>query len=195
MGSSQISLFNEPPRALPVTDTLFFALQPDSETAQHLAGLAQRLRSQYGLKGRAQGPALMHVTLHFLGGFHGVPQEMVDRAGVALAGLREPGFEVCFDRVLSFRRKSNRPLVLVGGEALAPLRAFQGRLRRVLVKAHLPDPERTAFTPHVTLLRDDREVPEQDIEPVRWRVRDFVLVRSLQGHGRHEVLARYPLQD
>lgn len=190
-----MSLFGgsaQPPA--PATDTLFFALQPDATTAQAIVEMAGRLRQQHGLRGRVQGAQLMHVTLYFVGGFHGVPQDIVDRACAALASFRAEPFQVCFDRVLSFRRKSNRPVVLVGGEALAPLHRFQQRLRATLVGAHLPEPEKTSFTPHVTLLRDDREMPEQAIEPVCWQVREFVLVRSLQGRGQHEVLARFPMQ-
>lgn len=195
MGGPQMSLFGDgAARPVPATDTLFFALQPDVATAQAIASFGARLRGQYALKGKVQAPGLMHVTLYFMGGFVGVPQDLVDRACGALAGFRVPAFDVCFDRVLSFRRKSNRPVVLVGGEALAPLCRFQGRLRAVLVAAHLPEPEKIAFNPHVTLLRDDREVPEQSIEPVCWTVREFVLVRSLQGRGRHEVLARFALR-
>jgi 2'-5' RNA ligase len=88
-----------------------------------------------------------------------------------------------------------RPLVLVGGQSLQPVRLFQQRLREVLLGGHLPPPDPAPFVPHVTLLRDDRQVPEQPVEPLCWRARDFVLVRSLQGRGQHQVLARFPLQD
>jgi 2'-5' RNA ligase len=175
-------------------DVLFFALQPDAAIAGAMAEFATRMRSQYGLKGKVQRPALLHVTLYVVGRFDGVPQEIVDRAGSALAAFHPPSFEVCFDRVLSFSGRSNRPLVLVGGDSPGPLHEFQGRLRTVLLRAHVPEMQKMAFTPHVTLLRDDRGVPEQAIEPVRWTAREFVLVRSLQGLGQHQVLARFPLE-
>ena len=51
------------------------------------------------------------------------------------------------------------------------------------------------FTPHLTLLYGDRIVTERSIEPIRWTVRDFVLVQSLRGRGesKHIHLARWPL--
>jgi RNA 2',3'-cyclic 3'-phosphodiesterase len=192
--NTQFSLFEAgTDRSGSLIDPLFFALQLDAGSAATALDLALRLRSQYGLKGKPQSPGLLHVTLHFMGYSPGDPREIVQRACKALQGFRAPPFEVCFDRVLSFRRKSRRPLVLVGGAALAPLLHFQQQLRSALLLAHLPDPEKLTFTPHITLLRDDREVPEQGIAPLCWKVRDFVLLRSLHGRGEHQVLARFPL--
>jgi 2'-5' RNA ligase len=48
----------------------------------------------------------------------------------------------------------------------------------------------TNFTPHVTLLYDARDVDEYPIEPIGWTVKEFVLIRSLNGH---EHLVRWPL--
>ena len=48
----------------------------------------------------------------------------------------------------------------------------------------------TNFTPHVTLLYDARDVDEYPIEPIGWTVKEFVLIRSLNGH-KH--LVRWPL--
>jgi 2'-5' RNA ligase len=48
----------------------------------------------------------------------------------------------------------------------------------------------TNFTPHVTLLYDARDVDEFPVEPIGWTVKEFVLIRSLNGH---EHLVRWPL--
>ena len=50
------------------------------------------------------------------------------------------------------------------------------------------------FIPHVTLLYDKRELTPQAIDPIQWTVRDFSLVRSLLGQGRHQVLGTWPLR-
>ena len=181
------------PRTGMPADALFLALQPDAGTAGRIAALAARLRTQHGLTGTPQPAGLLHVTLFFMGRFAGVPQELVARCCEALAHFRAPSFDVCFDRVLSFGGKSRRPVVLVGGALLAPLHQFQGHMRSVLLQANLSQPDKPAFIPHVTLLRDDLQVPEQPVEPVCWTVRDFVLVRSLHGRGEHQVLARFAL--
>jgi hypothetical protein len=46
------------------------------------------------------------------------------------------------------------------------------------------------------LLYGDLMVAGRSIEPIRWVVRDFVLVQSLRGRSRsrHIHLARWPLQ-
>ncbi len=49
------------------------------------------------------------------------------------------------------------------------------------------------YTPHVTLLYDNQQVPEQVIEPITWRVEEFVLVHSELGKTRHHILQRWPL--
>jgi 2'-5' RNA ligase len=49
------------------------------------------------------------------------------------------------------------------------------------------------FTPHVTLLRDRISVPEQEIEPICWTAREFVLVHSLLGQTQHIPLGRWSL--
>jgi 2'-5' RNA ligase len=54
---------------------------------------------------------------------------------------------------------------------------------------------RKKFTPHLTLLYDHRSVPEQQIEPVSWVVREIVLVDSWVGQTKHVVHVRWPLRD
>ena len=155
VSTPQLGLFDggAPAPAAP-TDLLFFALQLEAAAARATADLAMRLRTQYGLKGKPLPPERLHITLYFLGGFPGVPQDLVDSACNALAALREPSFDVCLDRVLSFRGKSNRPVVLVGGDSLAPLHQFQGRLRSALLRAHIAEPGKEG---HVHSARDSAQ--------------------------------------
>jgi 2'-5' RNA ligase len=47
-------------------------------------------------------------------------------------------------------------------------------------------PEPT-FTPHLTLLYDKRRLPLQPVQPLRWLVREFVLVRSYLGQTRYQM--------
>jgi 2'-5' RNA ligase len=44
------------------------------------------------------------------------------------------------------------------------------------------------------LLYDDHRIPDQPVEAISWIVREFVLVCSLHGQGRHIPLARWPLR-
>lgn len=174
------------------TDRLFFALYPDGETALRLAALASRLRLQLGLKGRPHDSQRFHVTLHHLGDFVGLPEPVRVAAEAAAAGLAWPKVELAFDQLLSFTRKErNRPLVLTGGAGLDGVRALQRALGEALQGAGMKAERH--FTPHLTLLYDDRAVPVQSVEPVRWTAGEFVLVDSLLGQSRHVPLARWPL--
>jgi 2'-5' RNA ligase len=44
------------------------------------------------------------------------------------------------------------------------------------------------------LLYDDRHLDNQPISPIRWWVREFVLVHSLLGRTHYNFLARFPLR-
>ncbi len=51
------------------------------------------------------------------------------------------------------------------------------------------------LTPHVTLMYVHGGIETQPIEPIGWEVREFGLVLSHIGEGRHVHLGRWPLQD
>jgi 2'-5' RNA ligase len=175
------------------TDRLFFAIFPDAAAATRVAELAQHLRGEYGLRGKLLTTERFHVTLHHLGDYVGLPQDVVAMATEAAAGVAMPPFDVAFDRAVSFSgRPRSLPLVLSGGDGVAALRTFQQALGVGMMKARLR-PEKN-FTPHMTLLYGDRAVTERNVETVGWTVREFVLVHSLLGRTRHIPLARWPLR-
>ncbi len=190
----QISLDGfEVPVAVKPTDRLFFAIFPDADAAARIAQLAQRLREALGLKGKPLATHRFHITLYHIGDFTGLRQDVVAKATEAASSIAAPPFEVAFDRALSFSgRPSNRPLVLRGGDDLAALTAFQRSLSTALATVGLA--VKSTFTPHVTLLYEDRLVAEQAIEPIHWIAREFVLVHSLLGQTKHVPLARWPLR-
>lgn len=191
--SEQPSLpgFDPPPAA---TDRLFFAIFPSASAAERIASLARRLRSEQGLKGRPLATDRFHVTLHHLGDHAGLPQDIVARAQTAAAAVVAAPFEVAFDRAASFRRPRNCPFVLRGAEGVVALTVFQQALGSKLKEAGLARWAEAGFTPHLTLLYDDRCVDEQAIETIAWTAQEFVLVHSLIGQTRHVPLARWPLR-
>jgi 2'-5' RNA ligase len=192
--SDQLSLDGFDAPSTP-TDRLFFALLPDGDSAAQIATLTQTLRDACDLRARPVAVDRLHVTLYFLGDFPGLPRDVVTRASRAAAALTVPAFSVAFDRVMSFKNKrGGYPFVLLGGDGLASLSAFQQSLAIEMSKEGLkPADKATSFTPHVTLLYDERCVPEQAIAPISWTATEFVLVRSAIGQGRYETIARWPL--
>lgn len=179
----------------PPTDRLFFAIRPDADAATRVDRLVQDLCKQHGLKGKSLGIERFHVTLYHVGDYGGLPADVVDLAGEAARAVSGAApFRLEFEQVASFsRRPRNMPLVLLGGDGLIAVSRFQLSLAAALARVGLGLSGGANYTPHLTLLYDDRYVAAQAIEPVAWTAHEFVLVRSLIGKGRHEILLRFPL--
>jgi 2'-5' RNA ligase len=85
-------------------------------------------------------------------------------------------------------------LVLLGGAGVAALQRFARDLRLALEGTEAASRHERPFTPHVTLLYDAACVDETTVEPISWTAREFVLVNSLIGQGKHVTLGRWPLR-
>ncbi|MDO9358959.1 MAG: 2'-5' RNA ligase family protein [Polaromonas sp.] len=178
------------------TDRLFFAIFPDAATAGRIALLAQQLRDEHGLTGKPLKTERFHVTLHHLGDYAGVPPQIEDSAKQAAASIAAAPFPLNFDRAGSFTSMPrNRPFVLRAGEGMAPLMAFQQALGMAMKRSpQLGRWAKPGYTPHVTLLYDDRGIAEQAVEPITWTAGEFVLVHSKLGENTHIRLASWPLR-
>jgi RNA 2',3'-cyclic 3'-phosphodiesterase len=176
----------------PRTDSLFFALFPDATAAQQLERIAHQQCIRHRLRGRPLAAGRFHVSLLGFGKHAGLPRSLVAEAVETAATLAMPRFEVTFDRAMSFLGRP-RPLVLCGGDGVAKLIAFQRTLGDAIQTRGLGR-VKTQYTPHVTLLYDERGIERHAIEPVRWTVREFVLVHSLLGRTTHIPLGRWPLR-
>ena len=176
------------------TDRLFLGVFPDLDAAERAASLSRSLRKELNLRGRPLPPERLHITLHHIDDYAGLPQWVVAAICDAAGTVGMGPFEVEFDRVASFSgRPGNRPLVLRGGDGLAELMKFQRGLGTAITRARVGRPVASQFTPHVTLLYDDIQVEERAVEPIRWTVSEFILVHSLLGQRRHVPLARWSL--
>jgi 2'-5' RNA ligase len=170
---------------------LFFAVFPDTGAAERIAALARHLQEAYALRGKALAPARLHVSLHYLGGYAGLPQGVVTAAIEAAAAVVMPPFDVLLDRAASFRgRPGNCPYVLQGGDGVVGLLALHEQLGTALRRVGLGRWVKPHCLPHMTLLYGDHSIANHPVEPIGWTAREVVLVRSLYGRGRHEYLAR-----
>src|SRR5262249_49430277 len=115
---------------------------------------------------------------------------------LAAAAVSVPPFEVTFRAIASFDgappregAPPQRPLVLLGeSEALFELhRSLGAAMRRFGLKAA------DGFTPHMTLSYGPRAITRRAIEPIRFAVREFVLVHSRLRLTQYEMLERWPL--
>lgn len=161
---------------------LFFALWPGEEPRAGLARWSRELRTLCG--GRTVPAQRFHMTLAFLGPVDAERIAAVEHAAGEVAAraislvLDQPGYW-----------KHNR-IVWAGASAVPPqLEELVLELRNALARSRIGfDPK--PFASHVTLLREAREprtMPE--LEPIRWEVDGFALLRSqLQSGGGYEIL-------
>jgi 2'-5' RNA ligase len=172
------------------TDRVFFAIYPDAGAAARIDDLAWGCRDDNFLKGRPLLTQHFHSTLLHVGDdFFPPPPELVDSLVRRAKLVEMPRFLVSFDYVESF---SGGALVLRGQDGVAGLEMLQVQLANALgiASAKLAG---SAFTPHVTLLRDQRLLPLKAIVPIEWTVTHFVLVHSLLGKTTHRPLAHFAL--
>jgi RNA 2',3'-cyclic 3'-phosphodiesterase len=167
---------------------LFLAAVPDAGTAERIHQLAGLLKRAHHFDGKLIAPERLHISLFALSG---LPAGQLCAAWEAAMDVRAEPFEVSFDRSVSFRAgPDNRPFVLIGEKGTRRLQSFRQMLGTAMRRKGLRRLANTNFTPHVTLLYDPRGVDEYPIEPIGWTIKEFVLVRSSNGH---EHLVRWPL--
>ena len=174
--------------ASPRCANLFLATVPDAGTAERIHQMASALKRAHRFDGRLIAPERLHISLFALGD---LTEGQHCAAWEAAMEVRTAPFKVSFDRTQSFRgRAGNRPFVLVGERGLHALQSFRQTFCAALTRRGMKRLANTNFTPHVTLLYDARDVDEYPVEPIGWTVREFVLIRSSNGHER---LVRWPL--
>jgi 2'-5' RNA ligase len=177
------------------TDRLFFAIYPDDAAGKAIARLAGDIGEQYRLRGKPLPTERLHITLHHLGDYAGLPAKLVEDAQCAAGRVIAAPFAVAFDRVASFaKRADTKPCVLLGTQEDTPLQQLRKQLGLCLIQAGLGKQVTRDFTPHVTLRYERVLLPEETVAPIAWTVREFVLVHSLLGQTKHVILQRWPLQ-
>lgn len=180
-------------------DHLFFAVMPDAAAARRISALAEDLRREHALRGRALRPERFHVSLRSLGSVdrsRELPRGFVARASKAAADVNVPAFEVVFDRVCSFGRgRGSRPIVLRGGAGLVSVHALQQALEERLRAEGFIANSRSKFTPHLTLLYGEHDIAPRAVDPIAWTVRELVLIRSSVGRSEYRFLGRWPLRS
>jgi RNA 2',3'-cyclic 3'-phosphodiesterase len=166
---------------------LFFALWPGERVRAELASAAGKLASL--AEGTPVPAEKIHLTLAFLGEVDSARVAAVRDAAGAARGSR---FELVLDEVGSFRSAG----VAWAGPSRVPaaLARLQSSLGAALRARGFPVDERP-FAAHVTLARGiARTVARAPMPVIRWRSREFALVRSQTGSGRYSVMEAWPLE-
>lgn len=175
-----------------IVHNVFFGLIPDDATRDRMARAVDSLRTRHDPQGRWLKPHRYHMTLHFIGTFSELPAERIAAACQAAENIRFPAFDLTLDRAGHFAQG----IGWLGCEHVDPaLQELWEALRRELVHARVTLQGHATFKPHVTVVRDARNaLPLEPIAPIRWPVREFVLIDSQLGErNEYRPLGRWPL--
>lgn len=177
---------------------LFFALLPDAGARETIARTAAQVRASHGLRAHGVDADRWHMTLLYVGDFTGAIDRELAALHRAAARVAFAPFELVFDRVASFHGKpGSHPCVLRREHVDAEPIALHERLWRELVAEGIRPARAKPLVPHVTISYDARVVPMTSIDPIAWRVPEFVLIdnerEARASRGTYRLLERWPL--
>jgi RNA 2',3'-cyclic 3'-phosphodiesterase len=160
---------------------LFFALWPDEAAALSLERLAAEMAIR--ARGKPVARSKIHLTLAFLG------EVDAGRIAVEPEAIAAPAFDLVLDCVGSF---AGARVAWAGFVEPPPALAnLQSRLASELRGQGLRLEDRP-FAPHLTLVRHIGAAQTREaIDPIDWRVREVVLVKSQAG--RYSAVNAWPL--
>ncbi|PAX06862.1 2'-5' RNA ligase family protein [Sphingomonas lenta] len=156
---------------------LYVMIKPPPPLADHL----------HAAFGPTRRPDLLHMTMRPLGDRAAFAGSELDRLRRLLDRFRAPPFRVALDRLGG----DGERLVLHGSEPIRGVLRFQRALARLLAAHGFGG--RYAFRPHVTLAYGQAPRQAHAVDVVSWTAHDYLLVESVVGEARHELLGRWPL--
>lgn len=163
----------------------FFALQPPPELARRIASAAHWFEAQGG----ALRPERMHVSLFVLDDLPGYADTLVAMLRDLGARLKAAPVEITLDRVVG----SGSSIALRPSRRIEALAGLRQRLVSVAGLTGVAERRDYRFSPHLTLGYRHGAPFQQRIKPVTWRADEVVLIHSLLGQTRHDLVGRWPL--
>jgi len=158
---------------------LFFAIWPDMETRMQLGRLTGRLASV--CEGRKTKTENIHLTLVFVGEVNASQMAALYRTADEIKDSGMRAFHLPIERIRMWKRKNIVYAEI--SEIPQPLIDLVEALQSRLSSAGFSLEERS-YKPHITLMRNAscKTLPEL-AEPMVWRVREWVLVKSDRTSG------------
>lgn len=176
---------------------LFLAVMPDQTAAMQASETGRDIVRRHEAASHALRPRdNLHVTLNPIGSYLTLSETDVFTVSEVMSSLRAAPFEVSFDRIASFANGERRLMVLCNAIRSEELMDLHVQLAKEMWAAGMTFTYNPRFMPHMTLSYGDTEIAETVLaEPIRWMVREVVLIHSLVGESRYEYLGRWPLSD
>ncbi|HVW63606.1 MAG TPA: RNA 2',3'-cyclic phosphodiesterase [Nitrosospira sp.] len=165
------------------TVRVFFAIWPDTAVREQLLEMANGLQRNPGCSGRKIKAENIHLTLVFVGNVDHDGLEALRHAAEGIARTGRKSFELVIQGVGYWKR--NRIVFAALNEIPQALKELVSQLGKAIELIGFSTEER-AYKPHVTLMRDAvcPMLLHRRIEPVVWKVREWLLVKSEQtGEG------------
>jgi 2'-5' RNA ligase len=132
------------PRYRPAMQRLFVAVRPPLDIRERL------LAAMGGVSGaRWQSEDQLHLTLRFIGE---VDRHTAQDIDAALSGVHHPRFDLALAGIGTFERRGEAVTIWAGVSPHELVKALHNKVDQALSRAGL-EPERRAYTPHVTLAR------------------------------------------
>lgn len=179
---------------LPRQANYFFALLPSPAAAASVDRMAGALRNWFSLDGDPRGIGKYHVTLWGWSEFWEPDSQelaLMHRVGQR---VRQNGFKLRFDEVATFAQGAETPaLVVTGGDGVIGADRLHDTLDRDMRASGFRG-KRSRGRPHLTLLYDCFRTKAFRVQPLSWRVMDFVLIRSVPRRP-YEILGRWVLAN
>lgn len=165
---------------MPGAQPLYIMVKPPAQIAAEI----DRRRILLGVD-RRYCTRRLHVTVLPLGEGKGVLPAILKALHDAARSSDAAPFPLLFDRLSGS--------ALVGGRGNCGLLLFRKALVRSLLAQGISLPRYDAV-PHISLAYGPRPTkPRIAIDPIRWQVEEFLLVRSMHGEARHAELGCWPL--
>lgn len=170
----------------------FFAFRPPADATHSIDIFGRSLCRSLGSGSRLLGPSRYHITLCGIKGQGEAPAWIIAALKAIGGSVSAPIFDIAFDHARGYGRPGEpRAVFLASTQKISVLDDFYWRLRNAMQANGFRT--KPGFNPHLTVFYDEHPVTNAIVPPVRFTVRDLVLIRSIHGSSRHDHLARWRL--
>jgi 2'-5' RNA ligase len=195
MYQDTFDFIDEQPRRPQKPERLFMGCFPEERVRPAIRRLSEQIVSEFDLTGTLLADNRFHTSLVHISDRKWLRSKDQFAADCAAAKIKIAPFEISYSRLGSFPgvpkkgRPIEHPLVLLADDG--PIMQLQATLSSALRLFQYRVPEN--FRPHLTLSYNQQFVPARPIDPIKFVVKEFVLVHSRLWLTEYRILRTWPL--